>query len=953
MIRQRLYNPAHLTPDELKRTFVAREDTLEEMLRLIGEQLPGRPCQHMMLIGPRGMGKTTLGLRFLYAIGDDTRLSNHWQPVAFHEESYGVVNLADFWLGALRHLTRATLENRWADRADALTSSEQDTQRLAAYALAALMDFSQESGKRLILFVENIDTVLGQVQDEREIHELRATLMERPEILILGSANAFFDAIGSYGQPFYEFFRIFKLDSVGEEDARRILMTIAERERRPEVCKNLNLERGRLETIRRLTGGNPRLLARACQMLIEAPLGSAMEDLERLIDEQTPYFKALVEGLPVQGRKVFHCLADGWRPMLAKEVADAARLSSSHASAQLKQLLEKAYVREVRLRHEKRTRYDVADRFYNIYCLLRFSRSSRDRLERLVAFLYDLFGPAGMRQMYPTALATLRADRIDEDELSEWLGVLGPRVAGDPGFAGRDDWLNQAIDVVVDRIGPNTPVMAELAVAFAEQRGSRFLERRRRAAKLVDAGSLMEAEEIWRSAVEDEPRNGLAWLQLAVIRFRRNRFQDAVDALDRAVASDALRGPVPLLVVSLGLRGTSLMGLERNSEALSVLTQATRHIDPSDTTDVARIASAIVWWVSGLLFDRLGRREEAVAALHRASECIRERDASRVRQLGAIALSKKSEVLAGMGRNDEAFGAREAVVEFVNESDSEELRVMAVTALSENGSVQMSRDAYDDAFGVWDKVGDYIRLSDSLRLRIHAVMAGLYRGAIAAKRGENDRVREVIGLAAAYLRRDDPPQLLRAASEMLAELSTWLMMNGRHADAEFVSRTTIDIYPDLDQSWAIWAQAVLAQRNEERWTEAERYARRAVELGESSPMARQTLSDVLARRGRWAESLEQVGEALRVGGDEFRERERRRVADSLMSAAAAGQGPGVKRIMAEYGLVESMEPLWHGVRAELGEELESLPAEVMDAVKEVRLRISGDRGNAPGNVRTA
>ena len=39
MIRRRLYNPAHLTgrvAHELKESFVARQDTLAEMLRVIG-----------------------------------------------------------------------------------------------------------------------------------------------------------------------------------------------------------------------------------------------------------------------------------------------------------------------------------------------------------------------------------------------------------------------------------------------------------------------------------------------------------------------------------------------------------------------------------------------------------------------------------------------------------------------------------------------------------------------------------------------------------------------------------------------------------------------------------------------------------------------------------------------------------------------------------------------------
>ena len=168
MIRRRLYNPAQLTPDELKASFVARKDTLAEMLRLLGEQMPSRPCQHVMLIGPRGMGKTTLGLRFLHAIGETPDLAASWQPVPFDEESYGIDTLADFWTTALHHLTRATGEPRWAERAAALIEDEEDAERIAAYALAALLDFCQATRKRLVLFVENLDAVFNQIRDKRE-----------------------------------------------------------------------------------------------------------------------------------------------------------------------------------------------------------------------------------------------------------------------------------------------------------------------------------------------------------------------------------------------------------------------------------------------------------------------------------------------------------------------------------------------------------------------------------------------------------------------------------------------------------------------------------------------------------------------------------------------------------------------------------------------------------------
>ena len=168
------------------------------------------------------------------------------------------------------------------------------------------------------------------------------------------------------------------------------------------MTQALILERGRLETLRRLTDGNPRLLVLACRILMETPLGEAIEDLEQLIDEQTPYFKARIEELAPQARKVFHCLADGWNPMLAKEVAEAAKLSSSHASAQIRQLVDRGYAREIKLQGAKRARYEVGDRFYNIYFLLRFSRTNRRRLERLVAFLHELFGASGAMDLDPT-----------------------------------------------------------------------------------------------------------------------------------------------------------------------------------------------------------------------------------------------------------------------------------------------------------------------------------------------------------------------------------------------------------------------------------------------------------------------------------------------------------------------------------------------------------------------
>ena len=905
MIRQRLYNPAQLTPDELKASFVARKETLADMIRLLREQECGRPCQHLMLIGPRGMGKTTLGLRFLHAVGESPDLAENWQPVPFYEESYNVGDLADFWLAALRHLSRATEDPRWEDRADTLAKDERDTERLAAYALAALMDFCQASGKRLILFVENLDAIFEQLRDEREVHALRATLIECPNILLVGSANAVFEAIRGHGEPFYEFFRLFILEGLEQEETLQILEALACREDKPEIAEILRRERGRLETLRRLTGGNPRLLVLACRMLIESPLGSPFEDLEQLIDEQTPYFKARIEELPVQARKIFHSLAEGWKPMLAREVAGAAKLNSSHASAQLKQLVEKGYAREIRLRGAKRTRYEVSDRFYNIYYLLRFSRVGRDRLERLVAFLYDLFGPSGMRVMYPAALAALRVDGSRTGEASDWLAILAGYVAGDMDFKGREDWRREALDLAKNTIGPNAPVIEKIQEAFTGQDRAllnRFVERMENIPALLKAGRAAEAEASLREATEALPDNPFAWLLLGIVLDGDKRFEEAIPALDRVLEYVSQDDQLDWRAVAggaLACKGNAFFQLKRYEEAIASLSQVSEYIRPDDPV-VFRKAAALAYELNGTALTELDRDEEAIAALQRVTEYVRLDDPVEPRQLAAKALNAQGDILAKLERSEEAITAWERATEYVRVEDPKELRFLAFMALSSKAALLFELKRYEEEVAIVRRSSEYIRP-------------------------------------------DDPLEPRRAVAMMLAASSGLSNLLGRHKEAEADCRRAIDIEPTYDEAWRVLATAVLDQDDDARLSEAEECARRAIELAPKNPSAFHTLSDVLACRGQWTESLDQIEHALRLGGDDFQKQESPGLTESLIWAVAAGHGPRVKRMMEEGGLTEPMEPLWHAVRADLGEELEPLPAEIRDTVTEIRQEFTEKR----------
>ena len=920
MIRQRLYNPAQLTPDELKASFVARGDTLAELLRLLANQTPGRPCQHMMLIGPRGMGKTTLGLRFLHAILEAPDLAMGWQPVPFYEESYDIGDLADFWLAALRHLTRATDDPVWADTADALVKDHRDHERLAAYALAALMDYCQSSGKRLLLFVENLDGILTQLRGDREAHALRAHLIERPEILVLGSANTVFDAIRGHGRPLYEFFRLFFLHGIGAEETGRLLDMLAGREGRPDIQQALNLERGRLETLRRLTGGNPRLLVLACRMLIESPLGSAFEDLEQLIDEQTPYFKARIEELPIQARKVFHCLADGWKPMLAKEVADTAQLTSSHASAQIKQLVEKGYAREVHLPEAKRTRYEVRDRFYNIYYLLRFSPTNRNRLERLVTFLHDMFGMTGMRRMYPTFLETLRTDRSRTGDLSDWIEIMAGYVAADTDFQGREDWRRKALELARDLIGPNTPVAESIQRVFTAQYPtiqSNIDEWMQSGRELLKSDNYIDAERAYRKAVDLQPDNLVARIMLGLALNFRGHHKDSCSefdhVLENAPQDDSLKSRTSI-VAALSGRSLACYELERTEFAVATSRKVAECVGPNDSVVLRRLAAS-TFATNGSILSKFSRPKEAIDIWAQGLGFIRPDDPEDSRLVATKMLTGMGSALVKVERHGEAIDARQRVSEYVNADDTIKLRKEVMRALIAN-SVALFPEEY----------GQDSTLEN-------------YGESIAAMRSASE-----------YVRPDDPKEMRVLVGELLSIAGHLLNLYGRFGEAEVASRKATDIDPSHGESWRVLAEAILQQPDDARLTEAEECARRASDLAPGNPIALRTLSDVLSRLGKSTESLDYLARSLRVGGGEVQLSSVAGLTESLVSAVASGNGRRVKRMMEEAGLTESMEPLWHAVRSDLGEEIDPLPAEIMDTVKEIRLKFKQMRTCTPPTV---
>ena len=205
-----IYNPARLlSKQELIDQFVVRTSVLESLLDDLRRVKPGEPAQHYLLVGQRGMGKTTLLRRLRYAIEDDAALDAEWLPLDFPEEQYNVARLSDLyvnWLDALgdalQDRARRRTPSDWTPPSIACPTTRRSASQAA---LRMLLDGAERLGRRFLLLIDNIDLVLDRLKDEQ--WTIRKVLAAESCLTVIGASAGVIEATYQYDQAFYDFFQ--------------------------------------------------------------------------------------------------------------------------------------------------------------------------------------------------------------------------------------------------------------------------------------------------------------------------------------------------------------------------------------------------------------------------------------------------------------------------------------------------------------------------------------------------------------------------------------------------------------------------------------------------------------------------------------------------------------------------------------------------------------------------
>ena len=383
----RKFNPGTFqSNEEVIAQFVVRNRELGIVFEVLRGNIDSPSCQHILVVAPRGRGKSMLLARVAAELRADAALSETLLPVRFMEESQEVFNLADFWLETLFHLARecatshpeltrelrathADLSGRWRER------------MLADHARAAVLDAADRLGRKLVLMVENLQSLTGDVE-EGFGWKLRGELQMEPRIMLLATATSRFDRLDDVNEPYFELFRILNLEPLATDDCRRLWEQVSGDQVSTREMRPLEI----------LTGGSPRLLVIVAEFARHRSLRQLMEELVTLVDEHTEYFRGHLEALAKTERRVYLAVIDLWQPSAAGEIAARSRLDVRTVSTMLGRLTDRGAV--IAEGEGRKRRYAAAERLYSIYYKLRRERDEAAVVQNLIRFMAAIYSKA-------------------------------------------------------------------------------------------------------------------------------------------------------------------------------------------------------------------------------------------------------------------------------------------------------------------------------------------------------------------------------------------------------------------------------------------------------------------------------------------------------------------------------------------------------------------------------
>jgi len=912
------YNPAFITDDEMIESFVVRHDDLDLVLQVVRGNTTGSN-QHVLVTGPRGIGKTMLALRVVVEVRRDAELCERWHPIVFAEESYAVTTPGEFWLEAIFHIAEQTDDPRWRGTYEEL-KAESDEIRLRERALAQLMDFADAQGKRLLLVVENLNMLLADQLSSDDAWVIRHTLANEPRIMLLATATQHCSEFENSEKALFEMFKPHELQPLDKGDCRKVWTQVVGREPPP----------GAIRPVQILTGGNPRLLTIISHFGAKLSLRELMRDLMQLVDDHTEYFKSHLDNLAPVERKAYLALADIWDPSTARQVAAAARLDVSKTSSLLNRLQNRGAVSVISQRGRKKL-YQVAERMYNIYYLMRRRGTPSKRVEWFVRFMVSFYPGdelVKLTRRFGEEACALAGEQC-EDHINAIKGIL----SSPAGEASRFDILQALPASVLPSI--NVPTFERvLADERLRPKKEQIALIKRGVDKETDQG---EAIRFLEKATDIDPDKGLVWATLGFYGYLpAERYDEAEDAFGRELALD------PNCAFAWAGLGRVHEKRDQQYDEAEVAYRKAIELDPELSQG---------WWCLGLLLERtLHRYEEAEAAYAKAT------DLHPGLCRGWVALGRvRGERLGDWGGTEEAF--RKAVE--LSPSDPRAWVQLGLVLMRDPDRAEAAESAFRETIALDETCaaawgGLAFVLHKQLRRYKEAEVG--YRKVISTY-PDNSWAWEALGtLLYQHLDRIEEAEaaILKAiqsdpnATDPRFSLIDLRLKQGRADEAVELADELTGKHPqdsDLLNS-VVWTFYDSARPSLP--LQVDRWARKLMDASADNAQHQHTAACALAACGKAVDAM--VPARVYLDDPNAVKKNPDYATELLVTLAAGGEGQAALEILENSPSAELLEPLIVGLKLFLGHEVMSA-AEILEVGRDVAKRIEERRDPGKAEAR--
>lgn len=652
----RKFNPGTFQSDEeVIRQFVVREHELEIVLNVLWDNIETPSCQHILLVARRGMGKTMLLARVASELRTDYELSRSLLPVRFMEESHEILDIADFWLETLFYLSKEVAGSD-PDFGRELKDSHTDlTTRwrgdsLAERARAVVLDASDRLGRKLVLMVENLQTLCDDVDDDFG-WQLRKTLQTEPQVILIGTATSRFKGLDEAQEPFFELFRTINLEPLDTEACGRLWQVVSG----DEVTDR------RIRPLQILTGGSPRLLVIVAEFAQHRSLRQLIEELVTLVDDHTEYFRGHLEALAPTERRVYLAAIDLWQPSSTSEIAARARMDVRTVSTLLGRLIDRGAVTYDGT--PRKREYAAAERLYSIYYKMRRERDEAAVVHNLIRFMAVFYSEDELTEMSEMFIVeATRFQSIREGFKRARADV--PQIK---------ELFSQITESVIK------PVTVNRESICSEQKESELRQVVKAAEDLIN-----KADEKYQKG---EPEAATAIFDSVVERFS-SREPPSIQFM---------------VAKALVLKGIVLSGIDRPFEALSTFTLIEERFH---TSRIPQIESLLAesWVVKGFVQKKLGKLSDANATLDSITKRFSDSAAPQIQKKVADALMLKAEVQIELDDTQAAIGTFDEIVERHDSKNCINLTIPSARALYEKGILHFKLGDFKNAIESFDDV---------------------------------------------------------------------------------------------------------------------------------------------------------------------------------------------------------------------------------------------------------